>query len=441
MSVHDLLEERAERGLPRGASTVWAGAHTATRTANPDPIRERRAAPAHSAGWFRLAVGLGAAALLFVVIARPGSGPSDPSDTVAPDVSRTGEVASQPHEVDGPLPDPILVEGMTLEQVGEPFDPTACCEPDVFDRFFGREPGVDTVDTHQEGSQVQIFARPETPFDGPIVGIELLDGGGFRPWGANLGERPLEGFTDQLVRVDGSWAMDPTSGLAEVARFESRIDGWFESGWQFDFADGPETATVQAEPDPGGGEWVWVVRLLPRTGDGGPTVQLAASTVFGQPAIVVNDGRDEADDVIWTRGDLVYRFTTGRVEGNTHFSASAVDEIPRLRLADRAEWADAVAGSGDGSIGFSILIGLQLLAVVAWLVSAVFFLIKGPRVLAPVGVLAAFGWVALGPANGLTIVLVVGLAAAWYYRSQRPGSQGGGTKGGESQQPFQDTTA
>ncbi|MCP4225037.1 MAG: sigma-70 family RNA polymerase sigma factor [Actinomycetia bacterium] len=169
-----IFEERARRGTPRGATKVWIDAHLQVENLEPGSGGRR----SDSTLWFRLALGFCVLVFGFIVADRVGEG--------------------------------TLVEGMSLVRVMGPFDPDAG--------------GID----RQPSTQWQVFADLEEPFGNPIVGLEILDGGGFRPWGANLGDDALSTFTSQLVRDGDLWAMDPDSGLVEVATFTANSHGIFE---------------------------------------------------------------------------------------------------------------------------------------------------------------------------------------------------------------------
>jgi hypothetical protein len=387
--TNDLLEQRAQGGTPRGAADIWAGAHN--RAAGGRGRSWNRAGASRS--WFRLAVGLAVIALGAAAVNWP----------------RAGQPTAAGREEDRSAgPDQILIDGMDLVGVLPPLESTA---------------GVTTFSTTGDGAPArwQVFARPQDPLAGPILAIENLDGGGFDPRGANLGDRSLSELTSLLVRQGDSWAIDPDSGLEQVADLTGDTFLALESGWQFDFENGADTATWQAEPHTGDGVWVWLVRLLGR-GDQGST--LTPTTVLGQPGLVLegDDGGTGARQVVWEDDQFVYRLTAGELEGDVARQRDATAIVSRLRPVDRATWEAAVDGAQGLSLGETFSLLALLAALVAAMATSLYFGWRGPRLLAPLGplaVLLAWAVVTPGASTPLTVVVALAVGAAWWYRSTR----------------------
>ncbi len=392
MTVQELFEERAGRGAGRGATRVWTGAHRQVESREPVPGSGRSG----STVWFRLALGFCVLVFGLIVAQWVGEGASlltsePPSDVEGAANLGLGETEGEPKR--------ILVEGMSLVRVTGPFDP----DPSEIDRL--------------PSAQWQVFADSEEPFGNPIVGLEILDGGGFRPWGANLGNDALSMFTRHLVRDGDQWAMDPDSGLVEVATFTANSEDVFEFGWQVDFERGSAGATWQADPHNGNGVWVWLVRLLGQTIN---DATLTESTILDMPAIVISSGA--ADNIVWVDGDFVYRLTADEIRGDTSIQRPATGVAPQLHIVDQAEWEAAVTKAESVSIGSVILIGLQLVAVLASLASSVYFLLRGPRWLALLGPAVVFFSVAYTTSSDpITLWIGIALAVAWGYRKKTIG--------------------
>ncbi len=398
MSNNDLLERRAQRGTTRGAANTWAAAQPQTAPASSGWRPDSRL-------WLRLALTLSVLIAGVVVLrALSSAGPTELDVADVSEQDRDRDVATDRDPV--LAVDHILVDGMDLKLVSRPFDPYAKefrAESINPSGYFGQTTGS------------QVFADPEDPFNNPIIGIDNLEGGGFRPWGANLGDTPLEEFTNQLSQENGAWILSADSGLVEVASFQDDLLDHLKFGWQFDFEQGSDTVTWQAEPHKGEGVWLWVARLLSPS-EGAPTeLRMTESPVVGQSAITIG-GNGEYVSVVWVHDDLVYRVTAGELRGNTHYGRSAEDSLPLLHLVDDQEWQQAVSRAGRGSILSGVLVGLQVLLVLAWVLSGIYFLLtKEYRLLAGLAPLVVVIWVAFGPSGWLTVPLALSLLAAWYY--------------------------
>ncbi len=398
MSNNDLLERRAQRGTTRGAANVWAAAQPQSAPASngwrPD-----------SKVWLRLALTLSVlVAGLVILQAIPSAGPTKL------DVAQSTEPDRDPDVVTDRDPvldvDHILVEGMDLKLVGRPFDPDA--------KEFRAE-SVDPSGYFGRTTSSQIFADPTDPFNNPIIGIDNLQGGGFRPWGANLGDTPLEEFTNQLSQENGAWILSADSGLVEVASFQDDPLEQQRFGWEFGFEEGSDTVTWEAALHNGEGVWLWVARLLSQR-EGGPTeVRMTESPVVGQSAITIG-GDGEYASVVWVHDDLVYRLSAGELRGNTHYGRSAEDALPLLHLVGDEEWQEAVSQAESIPILFSITLAAQLLLLLAWVLSGIYFaLVKRLRWLAVLALLALGIWTFFGPTNWLLPPLAFGLLAVWRY--------------------------
>jgi hypothetical protein len=410
-----LLDARAERGIPRGPDAVWRAAEQLSSEERQNSEHRAGGADLWSTRWFRFAMVvclLGLGGLLFQT--RPtsndvgGEGDSDVGGEQQNDA--TDEV---------PTPARILVGDLQMQHVQLPIDPDAPIDPHYIRRLAGTETITGLPD---EGEPVEtvFFADPSSPFTNPILGLELLAGGGFQPFGVNLGGVTLESLTEFLVRSDGDWTVTEESGLVEVARFTESPFDMLRFGWQFDFGSSPNQVTWQAEPHDGSGVWVWIARLAGP--DGGPTsFTLRQMEVLGQPGLILEQSPDAGgpssgfadDEVIWVDDGYVYRLTAG-----DSFGRSASVAAPELRIVDAAQWDDSMA---DANRWFGAGPGIQLdVAVLAlWLVTALYLIIRGPRLPLALPLLAGALWWALGPDLWLTLVLVGGLAALWWWLLRR----------------------
>ena len=396
MNTTDLLERRASRSTPRGAAAVWRDAHGCTVEVMPD----RR-----PSGLFRVAL-----AVWVVALAVAGVAVMFQDDRSAVS-DEQAEEAPQPSSAD-PLPAPVLVEGGSLARgrdgVSRPTDPRYDAD-DLFDDVtqlsFTQDPEVTTS---------VIFAREDDGFRGPVVGIELLPGGGFRPWGANVDAAELDRYTAQLRRVDDRWTMPAESGLVEVADLVDDFASRFDLRWQFDFElGGDDRATLQAEvgtPDRPVSEWLWVSRLAK-----GLETELVLTPidVLGHAGIVIETGL--SNEVVWSDGEFVYRLLSSTDDGDTSGGRDATDDVARLRVVERAEWVDAIRASTRETVleQLARIALLPLLALAA--VSAVLFAVRRSLLAAAVAVIAALTLVLGTAAEPLTgLLAVAGLAIAWW---------------------------
>jgi len=287
-----------------------------------------------------------------------------------------------------------------------PFDP---------DYISGLSPRVSVsgASFNDESVTTIVFADPSSPLTNPAMGIELLPGGGFRPWGVNLDGTTLEALSEFLVRRDGDWMIADESGLVEVARFSASSSDMLRNGWQLDFGSEPSDVIWQAEPDNGAGIWIWIARLAD-TGSGETPRSLRPIQVLGHQGVVVEPtGTWEQDYVLWTDDDFIYRLSAGEAFGR---SGSAI--VPELRVADAGEW-DARMAAANNFLGIDNLVLVDLFVLALTLATGLYCLVRGPRLGALYAVLAAMLWWALGAAPGLTIALIVGLGATWWWILRR----------------------
>ncbi len=411
MNGTDLLQRRAERGTPRGADTVWATAQLSD-SSDSSGTKSPRRGPDRSVVLLRVAllawiVGLGAIVYTNVTGGTSLHTPLSQSEPT-------------PTESTEPLPEPLLVDGMTLEQVSRPFDPDFDGDDVLDDLGFTR--GEVTTFGEDQPERWVVFADPDDPYDNPIVGLSLLDGGGFRPWSANTGDTPLTDFTSQLVQVDGEWTIPEESGLVEVARFDDSPFDNLKFGWQFDFADGNDNVTLQAETHPDGDEpsvWVWVARLS--QGADQP-LTIDEIEVLDHHGIRIDLGQadEPADQIIWVAGDFVYRLTADNVQSNTAVPRSASPEATRLQLVERAEWVEAVNRTERATTAQVVVLVLGALVALALLGSVIVFAFRRSWRPAGVAVLTVGAVVVVGSGTiSNLLVLVLGLAAAWWLHRSR----------------------
>jgi len=346
--------------------------------------------------------------------------PTDSGQTFT-DIGAQGQVELL--ESDEPLPAPLLIDGGTLKRnrwaVARPLDPKFDGD-DIFDGIFSDIPPLDIPDISQEHSaSIVIFADPSVPFGGVILGLELLEGGGFRPWAANLDGRELTDLTKHLEQVDGSWSMSDTSELVEVARFQDDFFDSMKFGWQFDFQlAGADEITIQAESTEAGNsvdEWLWIARLAKQEGT---DASVRPVRILGQDGYVI-DVDDQIGDsgVVWASDGFVYRMTATRLEDNTSFGRDSTGEIGRLRVASRREWVNAIAVSVGTSATEWIIGTFGLLVAAALLISTVFFLVKRsfrPAALAAITLTFSLFFVSSPTYFGTVVLIALGLGLAWW---------------------------
>lgn len=414
MSTNDLLERRAERGVARGAANVWADAQPTMTSQRTDRSWIFRAA------LFVWVVGIGLAAVLAV---RDSNDIDTTSEAPGGDPCPTS---------DEPLPAPLLVEGMDLHRVTPPFDPNFDGD-DIFDDLFGRSGEPEVFHFGERASDYSvIFADPDEPFVGPIIGLSLFDAGGFRPWSANLGDARLDDFTEQLEFKDGEWTMPPSSGLVEVARFSIDPYEQMKYGWQFDFKNGNDRVIVQAETAPNdaaaANEWLWLARVV-QEGESGPLVEEVE--VLGQTGIRIRMASDREDDeIVWAAGGFVYRVTASTDIGNNSTASAASSEIAKLKVVDRSDWIFAVEDAHRPGIGEVISIVVAVAILLATIGSMLFFGMR--RAAKAAGICAAllvtaFATTGLGINGGVPLLapamLVAGLVLAWWSYQREPSSE------------------
>ncbi len=431
MSIDELLERRAERGVPRGAARVWADSHGAEPSVESSGKRT-------SVTLFRLAVAVWILGFVAVGIFRSTS-PQSNDAASGHSTQVSGDGSPDVVESDEPLPAPLLIDGGSLKRdrggVSRPFDPDFDGD-DLLDDLFPRSQTTPEVaELSPEQLTMVIFARPTEPFDGPIVGVELLDGGGFRPWGANVDDAALTDLTQQLERTNGEWSMAERSGLVEVARMEGDQFDSLRFGWQFDFQlGGNEEVTIQAETsrdDRVVDEWLWVARLA---GQSQTNVAVRSIEVLGQDGIVI-DRADGAGDsgVVWRSDGFVYRMTASTVEDNTAYGRDSTEDIDRLRIVERGEWLDAIAASSQTSIAQWGIGFAGLVIFVGSALSTVWFLVRRsfpPAALAGATVVAWVYLVASPIYWGTVALSAFGLGLAWLLHTRGRRATAGSTISG-----------
>lgn len=328
----DIHERRAERGTHRGAANVWA---------NAQPHADPAPAPKPTSRWiFRLVIAAGLCAGL-VAVALASTRESE-VDAVDGDVARSQDSVEAPQDDDLPLP--ILIDGVDLEDAIGPCvaEDGLVCEVDrqVSTNVVGLDPELGT-----ETPTIVVFGEDDSPFAGPILGVENFDGG-FRTWTLNVDQDEAAELVAQVMRVGDSWQLPESTGLVEVQRFEDSTDPL--NTWQFDFAN--DVATLQALRAADGetaNEWEWIVPLV-RLRDFGPTVDFAMLTlepvdVLGREAVQLNvpilsntgevDGTRVAS-TIWVEEGYAYRLS-GPPTGDASLASQLV-------LVEREEWERAV---------------------------------------------------------------------------------------------------
>jgi hypothetical protein len=420
MNTRDLFEDRATRGTPRGAAAVWRNAHDGA------PVVD---GPRRPSWGFRLALAAWVVALVVGALAVRQSDDPPPASTDQPpeestDESTDDEAAPTSSE---PLPAPLLIDGGTISRtrggVSVPSDPAFDAD-DLF-RSIGADVVAEAIFSSDPDPSFHtlVFARPDDPFTGPIVGIELLPGDGFRPWGANLSSTELAEFVQQLRLVDGRWTLPPNSGLVEVAEVVERFDDLLRFGWQFDIElPGNGRVTLQAEastPERPADVWRWISRQA--YGTTSTELTVTPTEVLGHRGVVIDAGGRSTNEVLWSDGEFVYRLTSSTIEGDTAVSRDATEDVSRLRVVDRAEWVDAIVASTRESIVERLVRLAFLPTMLAAIASAVWFLIRRSYGTAGIAaaVMALLWWTGGLGVAGLALAWL-GLAIAWWrHRSPR----------------------
>ena len=405
MNLTTLLEQRSERGTPRGSANVWANAQPALRS--PLPTQSR-------GSWtFRIALAVWLIGIAVAAVFALGEG----------DDLETATESDTPIESSEPLPAPILVEGFELDRTRRPLDPELDAD-DVFGEplvqigdatFFGNS----EVETHV------IFGDPIDPFNNSIVGLELFDDGGFRPWSLNADADDLSSILDTVAQRDGEWTISSDTGLVEIDRFSIDPRFLLDAGWQFDFSNDDEQVTLQAHTTTDAApvsEWMWVALLVDDSSTSAQEVREVE--VLGRSGIVLSTGdiEEPSDAVFWVEDGFAYRLGTSIEVGNRLVSESASDSVELLQVAEETEWVSVVRASGETSSGEIVRFGILSLLLVGLLGLIVAVVVKGYSRTAVVLVLTlvfSILWLfALGGSGGLSSgvipIIVVGLGLAWW---------------------------
>jgi hypothetical protein len=409
MNTRDLFEDRAGRGTPRGAAAVWRDAHDGA------PVVDDLRRPSWG---FRFALAAWVVALVVGALAvRQPDDPPPASTTTSTDESTEESTNDEATPTSSePLPAPLLIDGGTIARerwgVSRPTDPAYDAD-DLFDGIMQIEPSAGAPVT-----TATVFARRTDPFDGPILVIETLSDGRFRPLGANLTREELERYSELVERVGGSWTVRPESDLVEVANF---VDDWntrLTLNWQFSFAlPGDRFVTLSAEmgtPDRPVSEWLMISRLAVATAETG-RLTVAPTDVLGLPGVLIDTGNGTGNEVVWSDGGVLYRLSSTTMVGDTAVGRDATDDVGLLRIVDRAEWVTAVRASLREPIGLRVprVVWLPLLVVAS--VGAVLLLLRGSFVAAGIaGAAASLLFWEGGRSLLISSVTCAGLAIAWW---------------------------
>ena len=376
MSPTELMEQRADRGTSRGAAEVWAGAQHALRS---EQFPDTRA----SKTGLRIALALSAAAL--AVLAGMLTEPFGTEDSaIVPVASEEAtENGTQPSE-----PAPILIDGMTLTNVNEPWSESQ------------REAATFTVDESPTVISTRVYAATSDPFAGPIVGIDTLEGGGFSPWSANLSGAELNSLTGTVVREGESWRLPEDGNLSEVAKFSDDSMNVVLNGWQLDFRNGSDEATLQAEQ--GATEWVWLARLLRYRS---PEEALSVSPI----EILGVDGAIADDEAFWESDGFVYRLTASELIGDTSSRRPVEVVIEQLQIVDRGEWESAVEQAQSSFSTRTVAVDATIVLLALWTLTMLALAVWNRRRMVPLVLLAVLGvaaWWVLAPSLWFVLVLI-----------------------------------
>ncbi len=391
MSPTELMEQRADRGTARGATEVWAGAQHTLRSEQSSDTRASKTG-------LRVALVLSAAALaLFAGLLAEPFGTED--SALLPVASEEAtEADAEPSE-----PAPILIDGMTLTNVDEPWSESE------------RETTTFTTDESPTIESTRVYADTSDPFAGPIVGIDTLIGGGFSPWSANLSVAELNSLTATVVREGQSWRLPDDNELNEVGEFSDDPENPVLNGWQLDFRDGNDGAVLQAEQ--GATEWVWLSRLL-RNRSPEEALSVSPIKVLGEDGAIVDD------EVLWESDGFVYRLTANELLGDTSYSRPADAVIDQLQIVDRVEWESAVGRAQSRFSTRTTEIELTLLLLAVWTLTVLALGVWNRRRIVPMALLAVLGvaaWVVLAPSLWFIVALVLlSLVALGLLRTTRP---------------------
>lgn len=424
MNGTDLLEERAERGVARGAANVWANAQLEAAPNNQRSTNKR------SQLLFRAALLVWIVGLIVVAFDQ-----TNDDDSPIDSASQPGE--SEPLSIDDEarLPAPLVVDGMNLDHVTFPADPNFAGDDDFIDRLFpSNREQVIINDLDERGTSTIIFADPEHPFEGPILGLLLFESGGFRPWGVNVEPAQLEDLASQVSQKDGSWRIAESTGLVEVSRFDDDPWDMVRFGWQFDFTREDDRVTLQAEEHEGVAEWTWISRLASGEVENGRDMFLEPTTMLGEDALVLSLedantrtlGQNDTDTmIVWSSNDFVYRLTASTIRDNTAFSRPPDGDAAQLELVDREVWLDTVdrANRTPTNEWISTVVSAALMLILV--ASAVVFLVRRSYRSAAIAFASALitltVWVVAAGSFGLPlfVILTAGLALAWWSWHQR----------------------
>lgn len=425
MNGTDLLERRAERGSARGAAKVWANAQLSPHDGRGPEHRSRLL--------FRIALVVWIVGLIAVALDQAND--DSPTDTV--DQPDTTEPVSADDEA--LLPEPILIDGMKLDGASIPFSySTADSEgavegavEDFFDGLFGSNRDRAVInDADERGTSTVIFADPERPFEEPILGLLLFGSGGFRPWGVNVEPGQLEELSAHVAQQDGDWRIDEDSGLVEVARFDDDPWDMVRYGWQFDFVDGDDQATLQAESHDAFAEWIWLSRLGSGEVDSGRNLFVTPTTVLGNDALVLSiEGTDRRDpdfadsrtELLWTSDDFAYRLVSSSVRDNTAFGRAPDEDVDNLTLVERQVWLDSIDRANRTPIIEWVGGLLSITLMLALIVSSVVLLFRRSYRSAAIAFATVLVWIVVLGSFGFSqlLVLTAGLGLAWWSRRTR----------------------
>ena len=342
MTGTDLLERRAERGVPRGPAIVWADA----QNVDVGEKRDRRA-NYRVLAWFAIV------ALSFFAATQIWDGEPQARSV---EIDPNNPALLNPSE---PLPTPILLDGFRLTSSVRPANPDFDS-----DDIFGEGPSVDE-DVRRFFPRVEttVFGDPDRPFENPILAVESpVD----RPFvtinAANAGPEQLLGLTRQVEVAAPSLNLNPPrfeatlppeTGLDEIAQFSETGLERTDFAWTFIYDTSTETdeeiiLTARTASDIEAlTVWSDIAPQLAiverRELDGTADVFLEESDsvttlieVLGQPAIHVTS-TNLSPFVVWQNEGFVYSLTV-RSENELE---QVIDD---LLVVERSEWIQTVAG-------------------------------------------------------------------------------------------------
>lgn len=346
MTGTDLLERRAERGVPRGPAIVWADA----QNVDVGEKRDRRANYRVSA-WFAIV------ALSFFAATQIWDGEPQARSV---EIDPNNPALLNPSE---PLPTPILLDGFRLTSSVRPANPDFDS-----DDIFGEGPSVDE-DVRRFFPRVEttVFGDPDRPFENPILAVESpVDRSFVAINAANAGPEQLLGLTRQVEVAAPSLNLNPRrfevtlppeTGLDEIAQVSESGLERTDFAWTFIHETGTdgeiiltartaadiETLTVWSDIAP---QLAVVER---RELDGTAEVFLEESDsvttlieVLGQPAIHVTS-TGLSPFVVWQNEGFVYSLTV-RSENEFQGTLPIEQVIDELLVVERSEWIQTVAG-------------------------------------------------------------------------------------------------